>query len=114
MTVRQRDVVDRLIAQVGLPQAGSDLGVDPANRNRSETMQVRLGRREFVKTSLLGAAGVVILKGPVATYAANEKLNLALIGVCAQGEANMNGVASENLIALCDVDGAAQLACRTI
>ena len=104
MTVRQRDVVDRLIAQVGLPQAGSDLGVDPVNRNRSETMQVRLGRREFVKASVLGAAGVVILKGSLATYAANEKLNLALIGVCAQGEANMNGVAGENLIALCDVD----------
>ena len=66
-------------------------------------MQARFRRREFVKASVLGAAGVVILKDSrsVAAYAANGKLNLALIGVCAQGEANMNGVAGENLIALC-------------
>jgi predicted dehydrogenase len=33
----------------------------------------------------------------------NEKLNIAMIGVGGRGEANLHGVASENIVALCDV-----------
>jgi predicted dehydrogenase len=33
----------------------------------------------------------------------NEKLNIALIGVGGRGVANLNGVSSENIVALCDV-----------
>jgi hypothetical protein len=55
---------------------------------------------------MLGAAGLVILKdsGSAGAYRANEKLNLAIIGACGQGESNAAAVAGENLVALCDVD----------
>jgi hypothetical protein len=69
-------------------------------------MRTSIGRRTFIKTSIAGAAGIVILKESrsVAAYPANEKLNLALIGVCGQGESNMGNVAGENIVALCDAD----------
>src|SRR5690606_2803007 len=35
---------------------------------------------------------------------ANEKLNIAMIGSGGRGRANLKGVASENIVALCDVD----------
>ena len=34
----------------------------------------------------------------------NEKLNVALIGIGGQGESNLRGVSSQNIVALCDVD----------
>lgn len=34
----------------------------------------------------------------------NEKLNIAGIGVGGRGEGDVDGVSSENIIALCDVD----------
>ena len=34
----------------------------------------------------------------------NEKLNIGIIGVHGRGAANMTAVASENIVALCDVD----------
>ena len=54
----------------------------------------------------LAAAGIVILKDSrsVAAYAANEKLSIGIIGACGQGGSNTKNVASENLVALCDVD----------
>ena len=33
----------------------------------------------------------------------NEKLNIAMIGVGGRGAANLSEVASENIVALCDV-----------
>jgi predicted dehydrogenase len=35
---------------------------------------------------------------------ANEKLNLGVVGVARRGGANLQGVADENIVALCDVD----------
>ncbi len=60
-------------------------------------------RREFVGGALT-AAGVVagapaILRG----QNLNNKLNLAIIGAGGRGAANLKGVASENIVALCDV-----------
>ncbi len=69
-------------------------------------MKSHLNRRDFVKASALGSAGLLILKDSrsVGAYYANEKLNIAIIGACGQGESNTMNVASENLVALCDVD----------
>ena len=69
-------------------------------------MTAPLHRRDFLKTSVLGGTGMVFLENSQSAraYAANEKLNLAIIGVCGQGESNCGNVASENLVALCDVD----------
>lgn len=69
-------------------------------------MAHRFSRRNFVqKTTLLGA-GITILNRSslVRAYAANEKLNVAVVGVANRGGANLNGVSKENIVALCDVD----------
>ena len=51
-------------------------------------------------------SGLVILSNNMSVHAmpANEKLNIAGIGVGGRGAANINGVASEYIVALCDVD----------
>src|SRR6185436_17131804 len=64
----------------------------------------RITRREFVGGALT-AAGVVagapaLLRG----QNLNNKLNLAIIGSGGRGGANLKGVSSENIVALCDVD----------
>ncbi len=63
-------------------------------------------RREFLQTT--AAAGVGYWLGTESlvaqSNAAVEKLNIAVIGVGGRGEANLNGVQSQNIVALCDVD----------
>lgn len=72
-----------------------------------------LSRRKFLQAAL--AAGTALPAGfywnvdpSVAAPAGspNEKLNLAVIGVAARGAANLQGVSSENIVALCDIDAA--------
>ncbi|MCE9530322.1 MAG: Gfo/Idh/MocA family oxidoreductase [Planctomycetes bacterium] len=60
-----------------------------------------LDRRGFLQTA---AAGVV-LGAPsfIRARNANEKLNIAIIGAGGRGAANLKGVVSENIVALCDV-----------
>ena len=67
-------------------------------------MSTRLNRRRFLAAT--SAAAVSTLSAPYFLRArnANEKLNLAVIGVADRGAANLAGVAHENLVALCDVD----------
>ena len=63
-------------------------------------------RRQFLKNSAAVAGGVWMV-GPTVkaeTRSANEKLNIACIGVGGRGSANVGGVSSENIIAMCDVD----------
>lgn len=74
-------------------------------------MSEQQSRRKFIHNAL--AAGTAV---PAAGYlhrvssraaeprSANDKLNLAIIGVSGRGAANLAGVASENICALCDVD----------
>ncbi|MDQ8197864.1 Gfo/Idh/MocA family oxidoreductase [Pelagicoccus enzymogenes] len=64
-------------------------------------------RRDFLKASALLAGGAFVLprfsigqSGP----SANSKLNIAFIGVGAQGRSNLTAMAGENVVALCDVD----------
>ena len=62
-------------------------------------------RRTALKTSLAIGAGVWLGTSRSARAAsANEKLNIAFIGVGGRGEANLNGLRGENVVALCDVD----------
>ena len=60
-------------------------------------------RRGFLGAAALGGAGLVM---PGRTWGAspNEKLNLAIIGAGGRGGANLSEVASQNIVALCDVD----------
>ncbi|MDB6121536.1 MAG: iolG 1 [Pedosphaera sp.] len=66
-----------------------------------------LSRRQFIYTTALAASSLAI-----SSYAAprskfkspNEKLNVGIIGAGGKGEVDSNGLASENIVALCDVD----------
>ena len=68
-------------------------------------MSTRVSRRAFLKHSAAGA-GLVILTGSasIRAYAANNKLNTALIGVGGQGGAGHGMASGENIVALCDAD----------
>ncbi len=62
-------------------------------------------RREFLKQSLVAGTGLIFLKkGWTKGTSPNDKLNIAAIGVGGRGWDNLQGVASENIVALCDVD----------
>jgi len=66
----------------------------------------QLNRRDFLRNVALGSSGLIVLANSRSARSAqaNEKLNIACIGVGGRGAADVNGVASENLVALCDVD----------
>src|SRR5687768_7817603 len=66
-------------------------------------------RRKFI--TLTSAATIVLPAALTKVVAAtrrrmdpNEKLNIGIIGAGGKGMENINGVSSENIIAVCDVD----------
>ncbi len=62
-------------------------------------------RRNFLQAAGATASTFMILKsGSARTYAANEKLNIAAIGAGGRATADIQEVASQNIVALCDVD----------
>ena len=69
-------------------------------------MNPQLTRRDFLRNVAWGGTGLIIISNSrlVRSAQANEKLNIAGIGIGGRGAANVNGVASENIVALCDVD----------
>ena len=69
-------------------------------------MRQPMTRRRFLSNMALTGTGLVILSnsGSVRGTPANSKLNIAGIGVGGRGAADINGVADQNLVALCDVD----------
>jgi predicted dehydrogenase len=69
-------------------------------------MKKRINRRELLKSATLAGAGVWIAGGaaPAADKSPNEKLDVAVVGCGHRGAANLGGVSSENIVALCDVD----------
>jgi hypothetical protein len=63
----------------------------------------RINRRSFLQTSAAVGAAVGVpslLRG----RGANEKLNIAMIGVGGRGRRNIDSFKSENIVALCDVN----------
>lgn len=71
-------------------------------------MSPPISRRDMLRTSAL-AAGVWTVSGTLTRSqerSPNEKLNIAAIGVGGRGASDVNGVAGENIVALCDVDDA--------
>lgn len=72
-------------------------------------MKYPLSRREFLRQAALAGtatavAGNLIRPTMAAPRSPNEKLNIGVIGVAAQGAYNLGNVASENIVALCDID----------
>ncbi len=70
-------------------------------------MARQVTRRTFLRQVAVTGSGLIILSDPrsVRGVPANEKLHIAGIGVGGRGGADIQGVAGENLVALCDVDG---------
>ncbi|MCH7556570.1 MAG: Gfo/Idh/MocA family oxidoreductase [Planctomycetes bacterium] len=70
-------------------------------------MNLRMKRRTFLKQGAMAGAGLMVLKSGIlkAGNSPNEKLNIAVIGVGGRGRSNMNNVKSENIVALCDLNG---------
>ena len=67
-----------------------------------------VSRRQFLGGTAASALGLTFLPGHVlglgGATSPNEKLNIAAVGCAGKGGDDINGVASENIVALCDVD----------
>jgi predicted dehydrogenase len=71
-----------------------------------------ISRRSFLKSTALTAAGAAALPGLRALGATvrqgslikGRKINVACVGCGGKGRSDIDGVASENIVALCDVD----------
>src|SRR2546428_12949804 len=63
-------------------------------------------RRQFLKTfAFTGAAGLILPRTRLfGADAPSNKLNVALIGTWGRGEAHFAGLATENVVALCDIN----------
>jgi predicted dehydrogenase len=69
--------------------------------------QSETSRREFLRRSVLTGAGLTVVGRPAfaSSTAANEKLNIAIVGVEGRGAAHVDALSKmENVVALCDVD----------
>ncbi len=69
-------------------------------------MSNRMNRRRMLQNTALAGVGVWASGriGLGEDKSPNEKLNIACIGVGGRGAGNLAGVASQNIVALCDVD----------
>jgi predicted dehydrogenase len=68
-------------------------------------MKNKMTRRELIERGTY--AGAAVWLGPTVDprkYQANEKLNIACIGVYNRAKDNLNAVAHENIVALCDIN----------
>lgn len=65
-------------------------------------------RRGFIKKAGLISAGITIIPSRVMSgfgyKAPSDKLNIAGVGIGGKGHVNIKGMATENIVALCDVD----------
>ena len=66
-------------------------------------MNNQIQRRRFLQASSGLVAGVPCLAAS-RVHGANERLNIGVIGVGGRGASDLAGVASENIVAICDVN----------
>ena len=75
---------------------------------RIEIPRQALSRRQFIYASALAASSLTLggCASPqrVNYKSPNDKLNVGIIGVGGKGEVDSDGLSSENIVALCDVD----------
>ncbi len=65
-----------------------------------------INRRGFMSRVALAGVAAASAQRTARAQAANDKLNIAVIGVGGMGASNLRNVAGENIVALCDVDEA--------
>ena len=63
-------------------------------------------RRQFLKSAVATGTGLIILPSGTLSgaNAPSNKLNIALIGAWGRGKAHYNSLATQNVVALCDID----------
>ncbi len=78
----------------------------PRTNRTTHRTDAPVSRRSFLKTT--AAAGIATVAAPAIVHGQNlnEKLNIAVIGCGGRGGGNLSAVRSENIVALCDVNGA--------
>ncbi|MBL8849534.1 MAG: Gfo/Idh/MocA family oxidoreductase [Planctomycetaceae bacterium] len=66
----------------------------------------RASRRQFLQQATALGVGLYVsgVRSATAETSPNEKLNIGIIGAAGRGGENLNGVAGENIVAICDVD----------
>lgn len=69
-------------------------------------MPDKIQRRQFLQTAAAAGAGLLVLqsRNVFGAEAANNKLNIALIGAWGRAMAHYDGLATQNVVAICDVD----------
>src|SRR5437764_7385364 len=67
-------------------------------------MKHTISRRRFGRSLLVTAGGVIAAPALLRAQKLNEKLNIAVIATGGRGGSNLASVASENIVALCDVN----------
>ncbi|MDD4872689.1 MAG: Gfo/Idh/MocA family oxidoreductase [Kiritimatiellae bacterium] len=78
-----------------------------SGQSQNSAGKIHFTRRQFIQQSVITTAGVWLAGCQTARprrLSANEKLDIAIIGVAHRGGANLAGVGGENIVALCDVD----------
>jgi predicted dehydrogenase len=80
----------------------------PRQNSLFQASRSTIDRRHFLRTVGLATAGAALttrVRAATQAVSANEKLNIAVIGVAGRGGENLREVAAlENIVALCDVD----------
>jgi predicted dehydrogenase len=71
-----------------------------------QAMPTSLTRRKFLRQSSLSAAGLLLARRSAWAQktSPNDRLNIGMIGVANQANYDLTNVATENIVALCDVD----------
>ena len=116
---------DALRIHAGVPHAAKALGKEPmravvvyntGQRQFAEVEEKGEPREEpshedadfppsFPRRSAAAGAGLTILPAGLSRYAANEKINVALVGVGGRGEWFVDTIPRmENVVAVCDVN----------
>ncbi|HTU99194.1 MAG TPA: Gfo/Idh/MocA family oxidoreductase [Luteitalea sp.] len=75
---------------------------DPQNSS-----QPGMPRRDFVRSAAIAAAGITIVPRHVlgkGQTAPSDLVNVAGVGIGGMGRSNMTALASQNIVALCDID----------
>src|SRR5882672_470844 len=70
-----------------------------------QTKSRLLTRRQFTRTMARAAAALSISPALLRGQNLNNKLNIAVIAAGGRGGSNLESVSSENIVALCDVNG---------
>lgn len=75
-----------------------------SDRIPADALSQPTDRRKFLKTAVAGGTALFAAPAILRARNLNERLNIAVVGTGGRGGANLNSVAGENIVALCDVN----------